>query len=234
MPSSFSEGPPAWEFFSSIEMAQAMARIATLRREAIAAGRLDIQAAVSRIGVELERDLENLARTTAARADEAIRRKLKETRRRPRTDRSRHLEDSIRSIPYPGLGGVKIALVEELDKAVNPGGYGPYWSAIEFGSVEVGNPMEGRVLYGTFTGGGSDPERPRKAYRRDIIGAGAMAPHAQFEWYGEDPGKGVIHNEIEGRHFLKRGADEAWAFYAREIAAMDRRYSKRVLDLIAK
>jgi hypothetical protein len=228
----YSEGPPAWEFFSSIEMVDALTRIATLRREAIRVGRPDIQLALSQIGVELERELNTLATTTAARADEAIKRKLMETRRRPRTDRTRHLEDSIKSVPYPGLGGVKIALVSELDQAVNPSGYGPYWSAIEFGSVEVGNPMTGRTLYGTFTGGGSDPERPRRAYRRDNLGD-AMAPHAQFEWYGEDEGKGVIKHEIEGRHFLKRGADEAWAFYAREVRTLDNRYSKRLLDLIA-
>lgn len=226
-------GPDAWDFFGSTQMVEAMTIIARLRREAIAAGRPDIQAGISRVGVELQRELDRLARRTVEVADEAIVRKLRSSRRRPHTDRSRHLEDSIRSIPFPGLGGVKIALIEELDKAVNPGGYGPYWRAIEFGSVEVGNPMTGRTLYGTFTGGGSSPERPRYEYRRDVIGDGAIAPHAQFEWHGEDTGKGIIHNEIEGRHFLKEGTDEAWAFYAAEVARIDARVSREVLGLIA-
>lgn len=229
----------AWESFGSVEMIEAMTRVAALRREAIALGRPDIQVAVSSIGVELQRELDAVSIETARRADEAIIRKLQSTRRRPRTDRSRHLEDSIVSSPwqFPGapstLGGVKIALVDELDKAVNPSGYGPYWSALEFGSVEVGNVMTGRTLYGTFSGGGSDPERPRRAYRRDLLGD-AIAPHAQFEWGGEDQGKGVIHNEIEGRHFLRDGTEEAWRYYAGRIASIDARYAARILDLIAR
>lgn len=222
----------AWEFFGWDQAAETMATLAALRREAIALGRQDIQLAISRIGVELQNKLDALSRTTAKAADEAIVRHLRQHARRPLTTRTPHLADQVKSIQFgEGLGYVKVALIDELDKAVNPDGSGRYWNAIEYGSVEVGNIMEGRRLYGSFSGGGSDDERPREMYRRDVLGD-TMAPHAEFIMGGgSDPEKGIIHNEIEGRHFLRDGTDEAWTGYTKGVREIDRWLRNEVAKL---
>lgn len=218
----------AWETFGSTGMLTALTRIAALRIEAQAAGLPQISIQLSRLLVELEGDLAQLSRRTAAVTDRAIRDRFRATQTRPETPKPHHLVDMIRSAPLP-LGGVAIALIEELDKAVNEEtGYGPYWRAQELGSVAVGNPMTGRVLFGRFAGPGHD-DAPRAQY------AGGPAPGSSFAYGalgGDDPGYGTIQHEIQPRHFLRDGTDEGWTFYRAEIDRLSARYAERLAAIV--
>lgn len=218
----------AWETFGSTEMLTALTRMAALRIEAQAAGLPELSVQISRLLVELEDDLSQLSRRTAAVADRAIRDRFRATQTRPETSKAHHLVDMIRSAPLP-LGGVAVALIDELDKAINEEtGYGPYWRAQEYGSVAVGNVMTGRVLFGRFAGPGHD-DAPRAQY------AGGPAPGSSFAYGalgGDDPGYGTVQHEIEPRHFLRDGTDEGWTFYRAEIDRLSARYAERLAAIL--
>jgi hypothetical protein len=219
----------AWETFGSSEMLTALARLSRLRVEAHAARRPDIALQLSRLLVELEAELGALSRRTAAAADKAIRDRLRTTAKRPETSKPHHLIDVIRSEPLP-LGGVAVAIVEELDKAINEEtGYGPYWRAQEFGSLAVGNRMTGRVLFGRYSGPGHD-DAPRAVY-----GGVPRPPGAEFAYgalSGGDPGYGTIGHELPGRHFLRDGTDEAWVFYRAEVDRLSRGFARRLAAVV--
>jgi hypothetical protein len=133
---------------------------------------------------------------------------------------------------------VGIASEDRLDKALNPTapGYGPYWRAQEFGtgSPEVVTQV-GRVIFGYFSGTGLEgPSRPQHQY------SGGGGPHPIFVSAkaaraaaaevgigdfgggsrGGKGGKGVIGKEIEGKHFIRDGANGAlteWKLGMRRI-----------------
>lgn len=179
-------------------------------------------------------ELDTLARTTAAAADRRIRERLKATQKRQDTRLSPRLQDLIKSRAISPLGrglstgAVGIADEDWLDKAVNPTSphYGPYWRAQEFGTgtPEVASQI-GRVLRGYFFGPGlSDPEVPRAIY------SGGGGPHpifvssrSQLSLYGSAGfsggagsrgglgGFGTIRHEIQGRHFIRDGANAVLA-----------------------
>lgn len=147
------------------------------------------------------RDYESLATRGAAKADELVRERIRQTAVRPPT--SGRLTAAIQSAPlkqpFPG-GGVGIANLATLDKlAVNPNAKkkGEYWRAQEYGtSAHVG-----RIVPGFFMPGRSKPS------------AAEFRNHPYFEQAKRGKGgkasKGtpamVIRRPIHARHFLQDG-----------------------------
>lgn len=184
------------------------------------------------------------AQATAHDADRRMKRILKDKQVRPDTGLSPHLSSLIKSRPVSVIGhgietgAVGIASEDSLNKAINPTSpqYGPYWRAQEYGtgSPEVVSQI-GRTIYGYFYGTGLvGPSRPQSQY------AGGRGPHPIFvssssaqaagaevgiSNYGGGKrggkgGKGVIQKEIEGKHFIRDGANEAlaeWRLGMRQI-----------------
>ncbi|GAC1522448.1 MAG: hypothetical protein NVS3B1_07830 [Marmoricola sp.] len=220
----------AYASFLSSDMLEAMALLGQLAYEA---GVLAPEnTALLRVMLhELEVELRELARVTAVRSVEYIRSELDGTQKRPDNQAAHHLRDLIVSTPS-GSTGVKIALLAELDKAVNAqGGYGPYWRAIEYGSEAVGNIMTGRVLFGRFVGPGHD-DAPRSEY-----GGADHAPGSEFifgsEAAGGAAGFGTVAHEIEPRYFLRKGTEHAAIGYGFGIRDLSRKYARRILALTA-
>lgn len=183
-------------------------------------------------------ELAALARKTARDADNRMRAKLRARRVRPDTKLSPHLASMIRSRPIRlavGLesGAVGIADEEWLDKAVNPTSpqYGPYWRAQEYGTgatdptTGYSVPSQvGRVIHGYFYGPGlTNPTRPQSQYAGgggphpifvSSKSAGAAGESVGISGYGGGKrggkgGRGVIGVEIQGKHFIRDGANEA-------------------------
>lgn len=222
-----SSSQEAYAIFGSTDMLAALALMNEISSEAGKVGLANIAAPLRVMLQQLESDLTALAVQTAETADVAIVTRIRETQVRPETTKSLHLEDLIVSMPF-SRGSVKIALIEELDKATNPNGYGPYWRAQELGSVAVGNIMTGRILFGSFSGPGHD-EVPRGEY------AGVRgAPGAEFNWGlpdGEESGLGTISHEDPPRHFLEDGTAIAASSYAHAIKGLSRGFADRILAL---
>jgi hypothetical protein len=220
-------GQEAYASFGSADMRLAITLLAEISNETRKIGLENIAPPVRAMLEQLEGDLGSLARATAQIADYAIVNRLRETQVRPETTRSLHLQDLVVSLPS-AFGGVKIALIDELDKATNPDGYGPYWSAQEYGSAEVGNTMVGRILFGRFEGPGHD-DVPRMEY------AGARgAPGSDFYWGvdgGAAGGLGTIGHEDQPRHFLEAGTAAAGVTYAEGITRLSRGFAARILEL---
>jgi hypothetical protein len=216
----------AYAMLGSTDMQLAITLMAEISNETRKIGLANIAAPLRVMLGQLEADLTALAAQTAQAADAAIVTRLRETQVRPETTRSLHLQDLIVSLPFP-RGTVKIALIEELNKATNPDGYGPFWRAQEVGSVAVGNIMTGRILFGSFAGPGHD-EVPRAEY------AGMRgAPGSEFYYGmdGEESGLGTISHEDPPRYFLRDGTALAAADYAHGIKGLSRGYADRILSL---
>lgn len=170
----------------------------------------------------------------AARATKGMIERLKAGRMRPSAESVPALEDLVQAMPLSlgqfETGSVGVANIEMLNRAINPHsrGYGPYWRAIEYGTGQGGVPSQvGRILYGSFTGpGGGGPTRPLPEY------AGGGGPHPIFMSGGGGStrvdgervvGLGTIGKEIQAKHFIKFGADEASLQWRAEIAAVQQR-----------
>lgn len=216
----------AWTTFFSSDMVEALAMLARLRIEAQQVGDAPLALDLSQVVAALDTELGAAARRTAAVADDAIRQKIRETAKRPDTAHPIHLLDAIRSAPI-AQGVVAVGLLEELNKVENSETGGIYWRTQEEGSVAVGNIMTGRPLFGRFV---SDSTGYSDVPRAEYGGAG-NAPGAEFffgDLSGDPPGFGTIQHEIQPRHFLRDGADAAFAEYQREITDLSRRYAARV------
>jgi hypothetical protein len=217
--------PDAWTTLYSSDMLRALRLLSQLRNEARTI-RPDIQVALTREFVGLERDLVLLSERISKFADERIRAKIRSTQKRPPTEHPVHLLDVIKSEPLP-LGGVAIGVLDELNKLENPESGGVYWRTQEEGSVAVGNKMTGRILYGRFVGPGGYSEAPSRI-------SGGFRPGSEFlfgDLSGDAPGFGTIQHEIEPRHFLRDGSLEAFAEYRREITGLSRRYATRLAGI---
>lgn len=183
-------------------------------------------------------DLATLARRTARDADARMRAKLKASMVRPDTRMSPHLASMIRSRAIRlgvGLESGAVGIADEafLDRAVNPTspGFGTYWRAQEFGTGAT-DPTTGytvpsqvgRVIFGYFYGPGlTSPTRPMSQYRGGggphpifvtASSAGAQAASIGISNYGGGKrggkgGRGIISVEIQGKHFIRDGANEA-------------------------
>lgn len=227
-------GPDAFEFFASSDMLETLLVLKRKRDEFFSFGDRVNAAKIGTVLVEMEDKLKEIAVKAAARADQVAMDRLASTRRRPHTDRSVHLEDSVKSEPWL-LGSVKVGLIDELNKAVNPEDGRPYWRTQEYGSAPdasvgwEGNEMAGRILYGRF-----DDDRPRAQFSRSLLGD-AMAPSAEFTWGhpGSNAGYGTIEEELPPRHFLREGSEVAWAYYAGQIASLSAEMAARLHRLMA-
>lgn len=166
-----------------------------------------------------------VATEIAGLADGAIVSKMLETHNRVQRPATGDMESHIRSEAGP-LGLVRVALVDELNRIVNPNGYGPYWRAQEYGTGVEGVPSQvGRRLVGTFDPSGTPPDAGQRGLGqgRDI----AFIPG------GANPGLGVLSVDLPGRHFLRDGAAEAANEYQRRMQEVQARWSRKLEELIA-
>lgn len=211
-----------WDVFASRGMVQVVESIAS---SAAATKDLVLKAALVSLISDLRRDLYDLARAISPRVDAHIRRFLESERKRPPTDKTRHLSDNIHSRAPRGLGAlgvVGVAEEAELDRTTNPDGGSdrPYWLVIEEGSVAIQPEMRGRRLFGSFVGPGGESAPSPDHFREDssfIFGTGL--------------GRGVVQNDIEPQHFLERGTEEGWSDYVSAINALQSVYVKRLLEI---
>lgn len=161
-------------------------------------------------------ELDQLAVTTARRAEEALLRRYDSTRVRPDTGQQPHLRDLLSAIPVKATlatGTVGIGDVAELDRV-------PYWKAQEFG-LSAG--FVGRTLAGYFyeAGGGRgvapDPGQFRQhpLFRPASIGSAPVM---------------TITNPIRGGHFLEETAAEVTAAWLSDYG----RIEDRALTAIAQ
>lgn len=211
----------SYDFFGSSQVLQGLAILAQTRREALASPNPALRAVgveISGIIVDLDARLRNVAVRVAQVADEAAAHHLAANQRRPDTNKGIHLRDCIKSRPNV-LGSVNVFLFDELNRAINEGSDRSYWEVIEEGSATIYPEFLGRVLQGVFRGPGHD-DRPRAEF-----GGAEHPPGATFEF--ADPliegGRGVVSHEIEPVHYLKTGADEAFAVFVRETNAAVKR-----------
>ncbi len=188
-------------------------------------GMKELQAAAAEISIGLLNDVNAVAVKSAGYADGAIIRKMFEshTSNRPITGT---LESHVKSLPGP-LGSVRVALIEELDKVVNPNtsDYGPFWRAQEYGTGQDGVPSQlDRVIFGTFENSGTQPNG-------DLRGVG-VGHDIAFIPGGRSPGFGTITVELPARHFLRDGWEEAGVLYKEEMTAVQAKWIKRIEKLI--
>lgn len=142
-----------------------------------------------------------------------------------------NMEAHIKSRAGP-LGTVFVALIEELDKIVNPmGGYGTFWRAQEFGTGTTPSeggwgeipPQEGRIIRGVFQPSGAAPDAASRGLNQgtDL----AFEPNSGGGW-------GTINVELPGRHFLRRGVDLAGATYLQRMGELQTRYVSELGALV--
>jgi hypothetical protein len=228
-----SSSDASYAIFGSTEMVEALELMAAIAVEAERSAIPEIGPLLRQMLRELEGELVALSRRTAGLADNAIVRHIRATQVRPETTKSLHLEDCIVSVPFP-FGTVKIALIDELEKATNPWSGGAYWRTQEYGSVAVGNTMTGRVLYGRFAGPSHD-DVPRNAFAggggpgSEFLG-GTIAAMREFAG-GDEGGYGTVEHEDQPRHFLQMGMDEAALAHGEAITQLSVRYAARIAAL---
>lgn len=187
-----------------------------------------------------QRGLDEIARATATKADDYIRRELARTAVRPDTRTAPHLRNLIRSRALRptafSTGQVGIADIAWLDKAVNPRtpGYGPYWEAQEEGTGTAAVRSQlGRVIRGYFYGpGGTNPLTPQDPPPTPLqpifvpgrpVSFGGARMRGGIGPRGGSGGFGTIKREIRGRHFLEHGSDLAevsWRTAVRQNEAL--------------
>lgn len=140
---------------------------------------------------------------TAGVSEEAIKRHITLSRKRPEASGARkHLVDGIRSEPI-GLGGVGIAAIADLDTVVGSDGK-PFWRAQEYGSDH----LVGRIIFGLFQPGGVPAD------------GGLFRRHPIFETGGPEAAPMMIKRPIPARHFLRTGSAEAAVFREKEFAGI--------------
>lgn len=196
-----------------------------------------------------QRGLDSLAKDTALLAKSEMRRWLARTAVRPDTRTRPHLRELLIARPLRpafgafATGAVGVADEASLDKAINPHtpGYGPYWRAQEkgTGSAEVRSQVGRRIRGYFYSAGLSDPQRPinpppsppqpifipgRPLSFGGATLQGGIGPR------GGRGGPGTIRREIQGRHFIERGADTAEIAWR---AAVKRNEAQALLELEA-
>lgn len=215
-----------------IELAQAIAACDRVNRKAVRQAQpaplLTVERDLVRLLAKHRQELNTIATRTAATADAAMRARLKSSAVRSPTGVAPHLSTLLVSRPLqPNTGWVGVARKATLDRAINPNtpGYGPYWRAQEYGtgSKEVKS-QRGRTIVGFFYGTGATGQGSRPA----AIHAGGGGPHPVFipgsqraGPKGGKGGKGTINKEIEGRHFIRDGADAAREKWRRDMHSAD-------------
>jgi hypothetical protein len=131
-------------------------------------------------------------------------------------------------VSKPGaLGLVSVGLMDDLNKIINPSGYGTFWRAQEFGTGEGGVPSQvDRVLFGTFEPSETPPDKGQ---------AGLRAGHdLAFFSQGTNPGFGTISVDLPPRHFLLDGGSAAGAAYVATMAEIQAMYLAKLKDLMGR
>lgn len=211
-----------WDVFGSRAAVQIMTNVQTAALQTSD----DIEkAALFQWLLDFRTDLYVIARETAPKVDAHIRRFLESERKRPPTDKSRHLSDNIKSRVPQGLGAlgvVGVADESELDRTTNPNGGSdkPYWLVIEEGSAAIQPEMRGRKLFGSFHGPGGDSAPSQDHFRED----------SSFI-FGNEGGRGMIDRDIEPQHFLERGTEEGWKDYIAAIGTLQATYLERLTKI---
>jgi hypothetical protein len=187
---------------------------------------------------EFQRNLNELARVTAADATVKMRLALKQTAKRPDTRVRPHLATALSARPLPPIAGfptgaVGIADIARLDKVVNPQypGAGTYWRAQEYGSTH----LVGTIIRGFFFGPGwsgdpTPPQNPPPSPLQPLFmpAGGQRAAFGDLGFSGGAGkrggvgGFGTIQNPIQARHFIAKGADQAEITWRAGIAAIQK------------
>lgn len=172
---------------------------------------------------EFGKGLDQVARRGAVTASTRIKEILGQTAKRDDTRISPHIRDRIVSRPLGQIAGYSTGAVGIADEAVLDRGGGWYWRVQEFGSgtpevKSITTAATGRILRGYFYDAGMrNPVAPDAT----LFGAHPLfrpGPPIQGEPYRV----GIVRREVEGRHFIKKGADAAEAEWRRNVAALQR------------
>jgi hypothetical protein len=175
------------------EIVTGLARIQTL---ALEVGFPAVREKATVILTDMLNAINGVATRFTAISEEEIVKVLHATHTASRPTRG-DLETHIISAPGP-FGSVKIALISELDKIINPEGYGTFWRAQEYGTGKEGVPQQsGRFLYGVFDPSGTRPDSSQR---------GLNVGRDQAFFPGPGGGPGEINVELPGRHFLRDGS----------------------------
>lgn len=192
-----------------------------------------LRARIAKLADDLLTDINRTAVEMAGLADGYIIERIHATqsRNRPHTG---EMETHIISTPGE-LGLVNVALIDELDKIINPEGqYGSFWRAQEFGTgadaQEWGAiPSQvGRVLFGSFDPSGTRPDSAQRG-----LGAGrdaAFIPGGNAN--SGEVGFGTINVDLPGRHFLEEGSARAGREYVERMDAIKRRYRDELTNVV--
>lgn len=174
------------------------------------------------VNIGLLRDVNLVATEMAGLADGEIIKRILETHNRVHRPTTGTMESHIVSEAGP-LGLVRVALIDDLNKIVNPNGYGPFWRAQEYGTGGEVPSQVGRRLFGTFEPSGEPPqsEQAGQGKGHDI----AFIPR------GSNPGEGRISVELPGRHFLTEGSAEAAVQYVRRMEQVQAKWAARIQAL---
>lgn len=213
----------AFAYFYTTGIPELVAILVQIQGLAIKQRWFELRSAAGKITEGLLLDVNREAAQSASVATATVVRILIQSRRsnRPFTG---DLEQHIVSLPGP-LGTVRVGLVEELDKAVNPAtGYGTFWRAQEFGTGTAEVPSQiGRVFRGTFSPSQTSPDSSMRGTGRgsDLVFISDVAG-----------GLGTISVELPGRHFLTDGSAEAATHYIKAMEAVQVKWLPRIQELV--
>jgi hypothetical protein len=220
----------AYAYFLTSEVPAILDLMVTAQAEASREGFVDVERAIGLFVTGFATDINQVAVEVAGVADGLIIAQIIATQA-PNRPNTGEMTQHIKSLPAP-LGGVAVALIEELDKIVNPiPGYGPFWRAQEVGTgsndPELGSvPSQvGRVLFGSF-----DPSQTAP----DGSQAGAhVGTDRAFIPNGPNPGFGTISTEDQPRHFLRDGTIGAAEFYREQMGLVEAKWAKELARILA-
>lgn len=234
--------PQYWDFFASTQMAQSVVRVSEMARTT--PDKVFATELIAWIN-GLKSDLRRLSTTLPPKIDEHIREALEATRKRPPTDKSRHLKDNIHSEPYRtgganNLGAIGVAREDILDQTTNPEGGSdrPYWLVIEEGSDRWQPQMIGRVLFGKFHGPEGESRPSQDRFQQDssfVFGRSqplSILGHSVPNPFGQSGGGiGQVERAIEPQHYLERGSEVGWEEYVAAIQIISVRFAKRLREI---
>lgn len=220
-------GEPYFDFYSIRNVAKLALNLSEAQI-GLAERRLYTEALrVAKLFTQFLTDINALAVEFCNVADTEIILKIRETAAHNRPQGG-DMETHIRSIPGPpGTGTVQVALLAELDKIVNPNGYGPFWRAQEYGTGQAGVPEQaGRTFLGTFEPSGTPPDADQRGRGKGT--------DLQFIPGGDNPGRGTISVELPGRHFLRDGFAEVGTKYLAKMTDVQLRWDGRIAAIVAQ
>lgn len=214
----------AFAYLVAEDLPEIVVKLIDWQDELIAQGQTAMRSKLGRVLEGLLTDINRMAVEIAGLADGHIIAKIYETAA-PNRPQTHDMESHIKSEPGPG-GLVRVGLISELEKIVNPVGmWGTFWRAQEFGTGTDQIPTQvGRLLFGTFEPSGTPPLASEAG-----LGIGtdlAFAPG------GRNPGLGRISVDLPGRHFLRDGAAAAGERYMQRCKEIGDKYAAEIDKLV--